>query len=287
MTNKNIISCFFIIIVILNTSCEQEVTFDFNKPVRLCLNCILDPDSIITAKLTLSGTIKDNSTFSAVDDADILIYEDGSEIGSLTNTGEGNYQMDYYPKPLKEYTITVRHPRYENLSASTTVPQKPNVQHKSDTLEFNEQGRHYVLDVNFEIHDTPGTTNYWMYNKHTLHEMTYSGVSTFSINAPFIDDFNRVTDTDAKYGIKYWYYIRISDAGYEGKILRFNTWGKTDSYNCFLSADIHYDKYLKTSVKTHLNSENDLPFKEPLQIYSNIENGYGIFGSCATKNIKL
>ncbi|MFW5757030.1 MAG: DUF4249 family protein [Tangfeifania sp.] len=28
-----------------------------------------------------------------------------------------------------------------------------------------------------------------------------------------------------------------------------------------------------------------MPFFEPVQIYSNIENGYGIFGSCAITTI--
>jgi hypothetical protein len=36
-----------------------------------------------------------------------------------------------------------------------------------------------------------------------------------------------------------------------------------------------------------MNSEGELPFEEPVQIYSNIENGYGIFGACAITTIKL
>jgi hypothetical protein len=283
----------FILIIILGvtlfSSCEKEVTFDFDKPAKLCLNCILNPDSTITARLTLSRNIENSSTFQPVDDATIVLYENGTELGTLTPAREGNYYLDYFPEPLSEYEIAVLHPDFENLTGSTAVPQKPIVDHRPDTLEYSEQGLYYLLDVHYEIHDTPGRTNYWLYGKHTVHGVTYSGGGFFtsSLNAPFIDDFNRQTDTEAKYGFAYSYYVRISDIGYDESILRFSTYGKTGLSTNFLSADEHYDKYIKSSVKARMNSEGELPFKEPVQIYSNIENGYGIFGACAITTIKL
>ncbi|MCA1760714.1 MAG: DUF4249 domain-containing protein [Bacteroidales bacterium] len=36
-----------------------------------------------------------------------------------------------------------------------------------------------------------------------------------------------------------------------------------------------------------MNEGSDLPFSEPVQIYSNIENGFGIFGACAISTIVL
>jgi hypothetical protein len=281
----------FILIIIFGVtllpSCEKDVTFDFDRPAKLSLNCILNPDSTITARLTLSGNIENNTSFQPVDDATIVLHENGTELGALTSGGEGNYYLDYHPESQNEYEITVIHPDFENLSAETVVPQKPTVNHYPDTLEYTEQGGFYWLDVYYEIHDTPGRTNDWLYGKHTLHGVTYSGGGFLSLKAPFIDDFNRQTDTEAQYGFVYSYYVRISDVGYENRILGFNTPGKTGSFTNFLSADEHYDKYIKSSVKARLNSGGELPFKEPVQIYSNIENGYGIFGSCAITTIKL
>ena len=284
-------NCLFILIIIfgvtLFSSCEKDVTFDFEHQPILTLNCILNPDSTINARLTLSRNIENTTTFQPVDDATIVLYENGTELSTLTPDGEGNYYLNYYPEPLSEYEIAVMHPDFENLTAETVVPQKPNVDHKPDTLKYTEQGLFYWLDVYYEIHDTPGRNNYWLYWKHTLHGVTYSGGGFLSLKAPFIDDFNRQTDTEAKYGFVYSYYVRISDVGYEDRILGFNAPGKTGSFTNFLSADKHYDKYIKSSIKARLNSGGELPFKEPVQIYSNIENGYGIFGACAITTIKL
>lgn len=271
----------------LFTSCEKDVTFDFDKPSKLCLNCILNPDSTISARLTLSRNIENSTTFQPVEDATIVLYENGTELNTLTSKGKGDYSLNYNPKHQNEYKIVVLHPDFENLEATTVIPQQPVVYHQSDTLQFIEAGPFYLVDVHYEIHDTPGATNYWLYWKHTMHGVTYSGGGFLSLNAPFIDDFNRRLDSDAEYGFVYSYYVRISDVGYEESTLGFNSNGRTGSFSNFLSADEHYDKYIKSSVKVHLNTEGELPFREPVQIYSNIQNGYGIFGSCAITTIKL
>jgi hypothetical protein len=284
---KNIIIIIYVFGITLFASCEKEVTFDFDRPAKLCLNCILNPDSTITARLTLSRNIENSSTFQPIDDATIVLFENGTELGSLTSGGEGNYYLDYYPEPLSEYEIIVLHPNFKNLAASTVVPQKPNVTSTTtDTLSHIEQTTRYRVNVNFIIHDLPGRNNYWLYGKRTVHGVTYAG-GIFSIKAPFIDDFNRVTDTDSKYGFVYYNYVRFADTGYDGEKMTFDLETTTIEILNFVSADEHYDKYIKSSVKARMNSEGELPFEEPVQIYSNIENGYGIFGACAITTIKL
>jgi len=280
---------FFVLFAVLKTftSCEKDIELDFNKPAKLCLNCVLNPDSTVSARLTLSRDIENKNTFESVKGAKILLYENGQELDTFTFAGNGNYYLNYHPIFLNKYEITVSHPDFQTISATTAVPQRPLVSHNSDTLEYSEQGHYYSIDVNFSIHDLPGNNSYWLYSKATLNGSTHTGGGFQDINAPFIDDFNREIETEAKYGFVYNYYVRISDEGYDGKALTFNTTRITGSYMNFVSADEHYNKYIKSSVKARLNSEGDLPFREPVQIYSNIKNGHGIFGACAITSIKL
>lgn len=268
-------------------SCEKEVTFDFEHQPKLVLNCILNPDSTINARLTLSRNIENNLTFQPVDDATIVLYENGIELSTLMPEGEGNYFLDYYPEPLSEYEITVMHPDFETLNASTVVPQKPNVKHQPDTLNHIAQTELYWLDIKVVIHDLPGKNNYWLYSKRTVDGVTITGGGFQNIKAPFIDDFSRRTDPESKFGFVYDYYVRVSDTGHDGEKMAIRLEAATNGSINFVSADEHYDKYIKSSVKARLNSEDDLPFKEPVQIYTNIENGYGIFGSCAITTIEL
>ncbi|MCF8363880.1 MAG: DUF4249 domain-containing protein [Prolixibacteraceae bacterium] len=281
----------FILIIIfgetLLPSCEKDVTFDFDRPVKLSLNCILNPDSTITARLTLSGNIENNTSFQPVDDATIVLYENGIELGTLTSGSEGNYYLDYHPESQNEYKIAVLHPDYKDVTASTEVPQKPDVMFTPDTLELIEHPELYWLEINVVIHDLPGKNSYWLYGKRTMDGVVRTGGGFQNIKAPFIDDFNRRTDPESKFGYVYDYYVRISDIGYDGEKMTVMLEAATNGSINIVSADEHYDKYIKSSVKARLNSEGDLPFKEPVQIYSNIENGYGIFGACAITTIKL
>lgn len=259
----------FLIIVSLLSSCEKEVTIDFNEEPKLCLNCILNTDSIVSARLTVSRGIETNFDFESIDNATILLYKNNELLGELTAENNGNYSLNTKPLSNNEYQIKVLHPDFPELSASSKVPEKPSVIYRYESLP---EYKHRV-NAFFDIHDPKDTVNfYWL--------------APFDTNAPFIDNFNRSLDTDSKYGYVYDYYMRISDDGYDGKTLSLNTVAIKGSDRYFWAADPYYDKYLKSTLKVQLNKEGNLPFQEPMQIYSNIENGYGIFGSCATTTIK-
>jgi hypothetical protein len=260
-------------LVFLFASCEKEVTIDFNQEPKLCLNCILNPDSIVRARLTLSRGIETNYDFETIDNATILLFKDEELLGELNSENNGNYSLNMKPFSDSTYRIEVLHPDFSQLTASTKVPEPPSVTYSYEIIDYGQQGSIYRINAFFDIHDQKDIANYYW-------------LAPFDTNAPFIDDFNRSLDTDSKYGYVYDYYMRISDEGYDGKVLSLNTLTIKDKTRYFWATDSHYDKYLKSSLKVQLNKEGELPFHEPVQIYSNIENGYGIFGSSATTTIE-
>jgi hypothetical protein len=141
-----------------------------------------------------------------------------------------------------------------------------------------------------KIVDKSGKDYYWLYGSWKVGGVIYSG-GCHTINAPFVDVFNRSIDLEAKYGFTHFLQIRISDEGYDGQVLSFiiPDFVERDEYTAqhFLNADEHYDKYIKTTIINKMKEDSEFPFYEPIQIYSNIENGYGIFGSCAITSVKL
>lgn len=259
--------------LLLFFSCEKEVKLDFNHQPALCLNCILSPDSLVNARLTISRNIANNYEFDFIDDATIILFEEDQWTDTLTSAGAGKYRLNIKPKLNTRYRIVVMHDNYKDLSATTIIPSYPHIIYNPDTIEYSEQGEFYIINAFFDIHDEKDIVNYyWM--------------DAFKTNAPFIDDFSRSIDTDSEYGFVYNYFMRIEDVGYDGEILSLKA-AKTATgvKRPFWAADTHYDKYLKSSLKARINNEGELPFREPVQIYTNIENGYGIFGSCAVTTI--
>ncbi len=290
MNLKTAIPLVFLIIIIY--SCEKEVTLDFGHTPKLCLNCILNPDSTITAKLTLSKKLDDSDNFISVENATVKLYEEGILFGELTDYGNGNYLLNKKPTKGKLYKIVAESIDKKTVIATTVIPGAPDVSYLKDTTGSTEYDNRIRYNLNVKIFDKPGKDNYWIFGSWLVGGVMYGGGSR-AINAPFVDTFNRSVDTEAKYGFTYFLQIRISDEGYDGQELDFIIPDFVVNnqhdffYQHFLNADEHYDKYIKTTIINKMKEDSELPFYEPVQIYSNIENGYGIFGSCATTTVKL
>ncbi len=283
-------------------SCEKEVTLNLSHEPTLCLNCILNPDSMISASLSISKALNASGDFESVNNASVLLYEDGSLFGELQRTGNGNYRLNKKPSVSKNYKIVAQAPGYTSVTATTIVPRFPEVATTRDTTaeELNPQGIHstysyIVFDLNVQLFDKPGADNYWLYSSWIVNDRRYGG-GCHPINAPFVDTFNRIIDSEEKYGFRHFLQIRIFDEGYDGETLAFTIpdfvkysaeVNNELGYQYFLNADEHYDKYIKTTIMNRMKETSELPFYEPIQIYSNIENGYGIFGSCAITAVKL
>ena len=81
----------FIIYFTLFLSCVEEVTLNFDHEPKLCLNCILNPDSLIKASVTLSHGLDNLAQFEPVNNASIKLFENDILKGELTFLSSGKY----------------------------------------------------------------------------------------------------------------------------------------------------------------------------------------------------
>lgn len=286
--------CWILGFGILFYSCEQEVILDFDNEPKLSLNCILNPDSVVSAKLTLSHNLDNSGSFETVDTGVLTLYEENEIFGILEAKGNGRYILNKKPAEGKTYKIVAEAGNYTTISATTAIPDYPVIEYSKEfTGHTSYDSTRAVFNMNIQIKDKPGKDNYWIYQNWVVSGVKYGGVSR-EINAPFVDEFNKTIDTEAKYGFTLFLGVRLSDEGYDGQSMDFvipdfveaTKYTFTEAVH-ILNADEHYDKYLKTSILNRIKETSDLPFFEPVQMYSNIQNGYGIFGSCAVTRIQL
>ncbi len=276
----------------LLSSCEKEVSLSFNQESELCINCILNPAKTIEARLTLSRDINETGEFSTISNATVELFENGLLLGLLSPGDSGVYTLNKKPVSGKHYKISVKAEGFNALTAESTVPQAPVIKYEKTNLR-DEEYSVSRYDLRVELHDPIGKNYYWLYKTGSVNGKNTGG-SSYPMNAPFIDDFNKQYDNDTRFGFTFFGQIRILDDGYDGLVMQFtipdipvqdNDKRKANQH--FLGADEHYDKYIKTSIINQKKEQSDLPFYEPVQIYSNIQNGTGIFGSCAITTVKL
>ncbi len=276
----------FLILFLLISSCQKDANLNLRDyESHLVANCFLTPDSALSVDLSESVRSDLKPDFKPVTGARVIISDQRSEF-LLAETGKGRYIHPFRPIPGESYSLEIVPAEGKGLFASTTIPSSPEIKVHSIPADSI---------VQLTIKDKPGERNiYWVglqfydWNRQSLYNMPY-----ISSNLILFDDFNRVRGEDMSGLMQYSYhfYARLEDTAFRGGEVTFELsylWPDWDpgsdtdrSYAYVISADEHFDRYMKSAlIQYELGVISDLPvFHTPINIYSNIENGRGIFGS--------
>lgn len=304
MKYSNGIVLLVVLTFIFTISCETtERIDDFPlRPSKLVVNCYFAPDSAWEFQVSKSLSVLDNAELKLVDDASIVLYRDSAVIDSVKAPDtDGLYRSgESLPQPGERYRIEVLSPDFKNaLYAEGTVPSPVPVTGANviitDSAFFytrqyewgampprgNVQG---TLELTFS--DPPGTDNYYQVSLYSfVKDYDYNDSTIFWIykrDINFTVDDPVVQKTEAYYGA-----ARFSDELIDGQTyklkLDFEDWEASLDQVYFIDlVSLNRDSYLyRSSVQEYYESSGD-PFSEPVLIYSNIENGFGIFAGYST-----
>jgi hypothetical protein len=278
---------FSLVVVIGLVSCVKEVTLDFRDyQPHLVVNSLLAPDSIMKVNISNSVRSDKEEVFPPVNDASVEIT-DGENVFKLINRGDGNYTIPVRPVSGGNYALKVISGEGTTMTASSEIPFSPEI-HLTPIVEDNY--------IQVTILDNPDEKNvYWVGMRgYHVSEKKFIYESYIESNFLLFDDFNRTWSEDRfmRKTYSYHFYARLSDLSFNGRQADFRIpvyWIKKednlhDNYRQYLyiiSADPHLDQYMKTAVVQYeLGVIGDMPvFHTPVNIYSNISNGKGIFGS--------
>ncbi len=296
-----------IILIILN-SCDitTEIEVDIpSKPPKLVINSTLVPWSIPGMKqlgVEVSGTthIFDTSEYKPVTDATVLLFKNGEFVDTLKYVGtsqSGSYPVVYPPfngpLPGDAYSIEVSAPGYEKVYAKTTIPEKVEILDVSIIpLGFIDDLGGIWSEVTITFADPPEIENYYEI------VVAYSG-RFYDIESHFDLFTHESVITGESYypspkqpHLKHPKHFLFNDRSFNGdvKILNFyyNPPQGYDSLNYIsdhilnlqlrnITAEYYYHK---TTLLQSLNNQvEDMLYgmKEPFNVFTNVENGHGIF----------
>lgn len=280
---KNLIILFSIIFFF--SSCEPTVvTFELepHEPqltVFGFLNPNLDKVNIAVGK---SAGINDNPT-SIVADATVQLIENGITVGTLdyipTSNGNNNYVLDYEISsiPGTQYDLVVDYEGFETVTTTQLVPNKAIIDEIKDTgsgvsTEFGEELREFTL----RFDDIQNEKNYYVISAYT-----YDTLAQYYPNNIYMES----NDPDvSKTSYNIYNGLIFDDAAFENQTREVRV--LIDDYEGFLPE--HYvlqfrlhtiseDRYLfEKSYKSYNDADDDF-FAEPVTLFSNIQDGFGIF----------
>ena len=316
-------SFYILLMSLLFSGCEIVVDLEIpeHEPL-LVLNSVLYPDSIFKLRLSHSvGSFDNVNRSTEVKDATINVYQDDNFMAEMSREFEG-MSDGYYPYnsnefiesdsvfsyvlntiPLEEstYTFKVSHPSFENVQASSILANQVNLQSlellRSEADEYSK-----VNKVSLKFRDEVGAHFYRLRilygfeNQINSKDLVAIG---FETSNPSILSSSNSESGEADDVTVSLNDAVFSDALFDGELytisLDFYTWsyyfGETQSddsyYVQFSSISKDYFDYLR-SYQSHSNSGGVGLFSgEPVQVFTNVQNGLGIFGSSNTQTMEL
>lgn len=297
--------------ILLITAVGCETVVDVDAPAhesRLVATAIFTPDSVwsVTLHRSLSLSQPGSVHEHVVDGASVTIQEQGDDTPiSLVNLGGGVYRpiADLRPTAGKRYRMRAEASGLPAITAEATTPADVDVTIASMEKQERNFGASNRVEYRMRIRlaDPPGTS---FYGLNLVEESTdvYEGEEViferyFQSADPSLHQFfdeaadpNPVDDVLAGEGegeVAYYGAI-MTDRLFDGKVYEFGISTQR------LPAE-HGALYLQISTfgpdyfdyQYTVRSGDPNPFVQPVQLYTNIEGGYGIFAGYTTKTLEI
>lgn len=286
---------FLLSVSLIYISCEKVIPFegDVNTP-KLVINSVFESDSTFKVHVSSSRSVIDTSSFENIDDAVVTIKDgNGNVIEVLNHVVNGFYKGLVLPEENTTYILEVNHPNYANITASDSLP-SPIIINSVDTSTILDpiNGNRLRISMNFD--DPENNQNYYLLETYSVNEyLIVENLDTIEYELDTTKQFMVLTDEVFQNGGSPWrdqglfndllfngqnktLEIEIPNENWSGSEDGYDWSYKTLTLRLYLhNITISY-YYYRTSLELFQNASGN-PFAQPVQVYSNIENGFGVF----------
>jgi hypothetical protein len=277
-----------------------------DKSARMTINTYFIADSSWRIGITRAQHVLDPEyEFEDISDAVVNIFEDSQLLTTLSyippdarwHEEHGVYASDkaaaVLPKPGKTYEIRAHSDQHGDVSAFCTMPSSVPVAEvivNSRDLDDNS-----MIPLTVLFNDPPDEENFYELYVRTTSVFTdpannisqqYSTESpVYTLDPLFYQKSESFDFLDAS-GKPF--PVLFSDDGFDGRLLRINCKASVYPFSTSPSQKIYYEIIVRALSKEYYQyivtrklqqaARRD-PFAQPVKIYSNVENGFGIFAA--------
>lgn len=296
MTIRNYILYTFIPAIFFLLGCEKEIPFkgETQQPL-LVIHAFLSPYDSIYIHASRSRGISDLSAVKKIDNATIKILNGTEVVANFIYEKLGYYKPiePFYPVAGINYKIEASAPDLPTVHAYETIPFINDFAITPRITNNNNLSK----TVNFDItlNDPSKTADYYsikvyridsIYQDSSMVEVRIEPVFCTTTD-PSIENIDGL-DIDIGDGQNKYDQFFLRDDLFNGKNYRLtlkDSWNYTSDYPKTFVIEVNFlsEAYFNHTISKikYLLTEDD-PFSQPVQIYSNVENGLGIFAGHST-----
>lgn len=273
--------------LLLTFSCEKDIEYHLpEKDPQLVINGLLHYDSV--ARINVSQSMMMNKVYEEIpyldENARVELYRGGKKIENLHYLDEGNFEGTHLLEVNQKYLVQVQADDFLPATAEVWMPEAvPVSDYEADTMPFfdgYETWEEFVVRLEFE--DPANVENAYLIKVWRCFEdgegLAYRDRCYLLVN----EQLNSVMRLDDG-------RILLNDDFTDGKLTKVEFVPDAYFFNGYMeirnprlevefqSISPGFYKYLKSQQQQQNVGED--PFSEPVQVFSNVENGLGILAS--------
>lgn len=243
-----------------------------------------------------------------VTDATVSVFEEGNRQGQLRLDSLNQYSTrQFVPEPGRQYTVRVSTPDLGTAEATDRVPPMPPMRLETEKVGGLEPSN-YSRALQLTIDDPSNTENYYhirlqkngYFRDGTSIDTTgVTDVRFQTRNRPILDEMDQVLENDGQYyygrdatftdvlfgGTRHTVRLLVGDSqGIYPSPVEGNGYPRL-KYILYVSV-LSEDAYQFNRTKRIFEQANDNPFAEPVDIHSNVEDGYGVVAGRHTDTLR-
>ena len=284
-----------LVVSLIYISCEKIIPFEGDVTIpKLVINSIFESDSTFKVHVSSSRSVIDTASFQNIEDAVVTIKEEnGSVIETLNHIENGFYKGQTFPQENQTYTLEVTHPNYSNITSSDSLP-SPITINSIDTSTIVDPINGDRLQITLNFDDPEKSQNYYLIETFSVNEyLIIENLDTTEYEVDTSQQWILLTDEVFQNGGSPWRKQGLfndllfngqnksleleipyeNESGSEGG---FQWSWKTIGLRIYLHNISRSYYYYRISLELYQNASGN-PFAQPVQVYSNIENGFGVF----------
>ncbi len=280
---------FYLVFLIIIQACTKIIDIDLPEhDEKIIVNSIFTDGRRIKVHLTKSISVLEDS-IPLCENAFIQLLENNTVIDTLNRSGD-YYYSDVIPEVAKKYSMIISVSGMDSVICNDVIPEKVPIQSYklADSVMIQEDGL-VIMQFEFSFQDPSGLNyyeismnidpKYLWFMKNTDPVLVSSGLLDYEPKTLIFTDNlfeGKSISIKVNYAVEAYIFPRIGNGPEYRYNLNVSFRSISESYYLYRQKQIVYQYGLYSDIFTGAS--------EPVQLYSNITGGYGIFAGYSSDN---
>jgi len=278
-------------------SCEKIIDISIpDKERKIVVNGLVTPDQKIRVNLSQSLSVLDKDSTIMISGGDLNLYSGTNLIGKFLQDSAGFYSLPGFQATVgNSYRLTASYGALKPIEATATLPPVVPIISVDTTTSYGPYGPQ-ELQISVTFKDPAGVHNVYSlsadmtYNEFDYYTMTNTGkkVTEWAFFSGNTDQF--VKDETTNFNGRLYFDDLLFDGLNKTVTFGASIYSSWASDTIWLDVkleqlDPSYYRYILSYYSYQQAHGN--PFSEPVQVYTNVKDGYGIFSGSSSSDYPI